>query len=176
MPLIETQQSVSDRSTYFVTQASVGLPKESSTSPTLASSAKLPLRKPSFVDHATPSANVSAFCRSVLEKLVPHEFWGVGDAQSHNRRLFMRAVDRFIRLRRFESLTLHDTCQGMKVGCTARLAPVSHHNCKFSRVIRLVTLHGLLQITSPVQECRSPTTRSVWTSSTNSCITYLTPF
>lgn len=116
VPVMTTQQSLSDISTCFDTQTSVCLPKVSSNTTMLASGLKTSCRKPSFIDHATPAADVSAFCRSVLEKLVPHEFWGVGDAQSHNRRLFMRNVDRFIRLRRFESLSLHDTCQGMKVG------------------------------------------------------------
>lgn len=68
-----------------------------------------------MMDYATPIANVSAFCRAVLSKLIPNEFWGLGEVQSHNMRVFSRNVDRFITLRRFESLSLHEVVQGMKV-------------------------------------------------------------
>ena len=68
-----------------------------------------------MMDHATPDAMVSAFCRATLANLIPHEFWGNGEHQAHNQHVFYRNVDRFIRLRRFESLSLHEVCQGMKV-------------------------------------------------------------
>jgi telomerase reverse transcriptase len=78
-------------------------------------------RKPSMMDHATPSAMVSAFCRAVLHRLVPHEFWGVQEVQTHNEAIFHRNVDRFIGLRRFESLSLHEVSQGIRVKTTTRL-------------------------------------------------------
>jgi len=80
----------------------------------------LPTRKPSLMDYATPTVNVSAFCRSVLSILIPNEFWGEGDTQIHNKGLFMKVVDRFIMLRRFETVSLHDAVQGMKVCDIAR--------------------------------------------------------
>ncbi|RKF53490.1 Telomerase reverse transcriptase [Golovinomyces cichoracearum] len=58
------------------------------------------LAKPSIMDYATPSAMVSAFCRAVLLRLIPHEFWGSGDSQSHNCRIFHRNVDQFVLRRR----------------------------------------------------------------------------
>jgi telomerase reverse transcriptase len=67
------------------------------------------------MDRATPSANVSAFCRTVLGRVVPDEFWGIGDDQTHNKQALMKNVDRFVNLRRFETLSLHDVVQGMKV-------------------------------------------------------------
>jgi telomerase reverse transcriptase len=42
---------------------------------------------------------------------VPDGFWG-GD---HNKRMIMKAVDQFVQLRKFESLTLHQVTQGLQV-------------------------------------------------------------
>jgi telomerase reverse transcriptase len=67
------------------------------------------------MDLATPSANVSAFCRAVLGRVIPDEFFGTGEDQTHNKQVLMKNVDRFIELRRFETLSLHDVMQGMKV-------------------------------------------------------------
>ena len=72
-------------------------------------------RKDTLVDLANPGANVSAFCRAVLGRVVPDEFWGIGEDQLHNRKVLLENVDRFINLRRFETLTLHDVVQRMKV-------------------------------------------------------------
>jgi len=67
------------------------------------------------MDRATPTANVSAFCRAVLGRVVPDQFWGIGDDQTHNKQVLMKNVDQFVNLRRFETLSLHDVVQGMKV-------------------------------------------------------------
>ena len=58
---------------------------------------------------------VSAFCRAVFSRLLPSEFWGVGDTKAENEKAFLRNIDRFIQLRRFESLSLHEVSQGLKV-------------------------------------------------------------
>ncbi|EKD17210.1 telomerase reverse transcriptase [Drepanopeziza brunnea f. sp. 'multigermtubi' MB_m1] len=71
--------------------------------------------KPSMMNHATPTAMVSAFCRAVLSHLIPSDFWGTGDDRVHNERLFYKNIDRFIELRRFETLSLHEVTQGLKV-------------------------------------------------------------
>lgn len=68
-----------------------------------------------MMNYATPEPMVSAFCSAVLLKLVPKEFWGTGEVQTHNEKTFLKNVDRFIGLRRFESLTLHDVSQGLQV-------------------------------------------------------------
>lgn len=68
-----------------------------------------------MMDHSSPDAMVSAFCCATLSNLVPRKFWGIGEQQKHNEHVFYRNVDRFVRLRRFESLSLHEVCQGMKV-------------------------------------------------------------
>ena len=78
-------------------------------------SSKFPARKPSMMDCSTPTAKVSAYCRAVLHELIPHEFWGTGDVQRQNKAVLHRNVDRFIELRRFETLSVHDVSQGIKV-------------------------------------------------------------
>lgn len=73
------------------------------------------LRKDSMMDHSTPTSLVSTFCRAVISHLVPNEFWGVGEIQTHNKRIIHQNIDRFVKLRRFESLSLHEVTQGLKV-------------------------------------------------------------
>lgn len=68
-----------------------------------------------FTDLATPNHQVSAFCRAVMNKVIPNDLWGEGETQTHNKHIFLRQIDRFICLRRFESLTLHEVLQDMKV-------------------------------------------------------------
>lgn len=66
---------------------------------------------------ATPSSSISAFCQAVLKKIVPNGFWGSGPTAEHNESLFLKNVDKFISLRRFEGMSLHEVTQGMKVSC-----------------------------------------------------------
>lgn len=68
-----------------------------------------------IVDVATSASHVSRFCQVVLSKIIPNEFWGTGPGQDHNKEVVLRNVDRFIRLRRFENMSLHDAFQGIKV-------------------------------------------------------------
>lgn len=113
---MSTQQTTCDGSTAFDTQIHGQVPDVNPDATAKPNSMKKSTsRKPSLMDYATPTANVSAFCRSVLSTLIPNAFWGEGDTQRHNKGLFMKSVDRFIALRRFETLSLHDVIQGMKV-------------------------------------------------------------
>ncbi|MCJ1247012.1 hypothetical protein MMC30_004223 [Trapelia coarctata] len=77
----------------------------------------------SLVDAATPSEHVSAFCRAVLCKLIPSDLWGTGSEGRENRDILLHQVDRFINLRRFENLTLHNVSQKLKIRCINWLAP-----------------------------------------------------
>ena len=70
---------------------------------------------PYFVALATPQSNVSAFSRSVLSNLIPNGFWGDGVQGLSNQQAVMHHIDQFIRLRRFESMSLHTVCQDLKV-------------------------------------------------------------
>lgn len=69
----------------------------------------------SIFNLATSHAQVSAFCRASVSHVVPRAFWGEGDTARHNENVFLRNIDRFIRLRRFESMTLHACFQHIKV-------------------------------------------------------------
>ena len=64
---------------------------------------------------ASPPSDVSAFCRAVLSNLIPNKFWGEGKQGQENKIVIMRNIDSFVRLRRFESLSLHTVSQGLKV-------------------------------------------------------------
>lgn len=75
-------------------------------------------------DLATPAPHVSAFCRAVLARLIPSEFWGSGPDQAHNRGLVFKRVDHFVRLRRFESMSLEEVTDGIKVSRSASLLKV----------------------------------------------------
>lgn len=57
----------------------------------------------------------------MVSKVVPDNFWGETLTQEHNKTCFLRHVHHFIHLRRFESMSLHEVMQGMKV----REAPAS---------------------------------------------------
>jgi len=71
--------------------------------------------KLSLTDYATPASSVSAFCRAVLQKLIPPAFFGDGSAGVLNRRIVLKHVDSLIKMRRYESLSLHEVCKGIKV-------------------------------------------------------------
>lgn len=71
--------------------------------------------KLTLTHYATPASSVSAFCRAVLLKLIPSKFFGDGPDGLFNQRLIMKHVDSFIKMRRFESLSLHEVCHGLKV-------------------------------------------------------------
>ena len=71
--------------------------------------------KAPLVSLATPQSDVSAYCQAVLSNLIPNRFWGEGIQGQENKNVVMRNVDRFVRLRRFENLSLHAVFQGLKV-------------------------------------------------------------
>ncbi|KAJ0167125.1 Telomerase reverse transcriptase [Colletotrichum tanaceti] len=72
---------------------------------------------------ATSASHVSAYCQAVLARVIPNEFWGSGDDQIHNKNLLLKKVDHFVRIRRFESMTLNELADGMRVTSLAWLAP-----------------------------------------------------
>ena len=73
-----------------------------------------------LVEHATPISDVSAFCRAVMSRIIPNEFWGHDEDGEHNKKILLSRIDQFIGLRRFESLTLHAVSQDLKVPTTLR--------------------------------------------------------
>ncbi|KAL9578805.1 MAG: hypothetical protein Q9212_005488, partial [Teloschistes hypoglaucus] len=76
-----------------------------------------------LVEYATPFSEVSAFCRATVSKVIPKDFWGQAADGCRNKDVIMGKINQFIRLRRFESLTLHAICQDLKISSMAWLAP-----------------------------------------------------
>ncbi|TAQ91363.1 hypothetical protein B7494_g281 [Chlorociboria aeruginascens] len=115
------RQAFPDESTIRTQEGSTGIKTQVSKSScssglsAVASAAVIPPKETTLTDQATPTSMVSAFCRAVLSKLIPHGFWGSGRVQVENKHVFFRNVDRFIALGRFESLTLHEVSQGLKL-------------------------------------------------------------
>ncbi|KAI8219574.1 Telomerase reverse transcriptase [Colletotrichum sp. SAR 10_77] len=98
-------------------------------------------------DLATPAPHVSAFCRAVLARLIPDAFWGSGPDQAHNRDLVFKRVDHFVGLRRFESMSLEEVTDGIKVTAMDWLAPPKLKGMKASQSDmkkRLEILHEFL--------------------------------
>lgn len=69
----------------------------------------------SLVNHATSAASVSSFCQAVLKRIVPNECFGLGAEGTMNKREILCHVDHFIRMRKFETLSLHALSQKIKV-------------------------------------------------------------
>jgi telomerase reverse transcriptase len=72
-------------------------------------------RPSAITDLATPASRVSAFCQSVMKKVVPNAIWGDGEAGEYNKRLILKHVDTFLRARKFESFTLQSFLEGLRI-------------------------------------------------------------
>lgn len=75
----------------------------------------LQFRYNSVAELACPIAHVSAFCQAALSKVIPNGFWGEGDTMVHNKKMILQKVHHFIKLRRFETMSLHEIVQDLKV-------------------------------------------------------------
>ena len=111
----ETSQNTTTSSEGLRTQKPLSPPTPNPAQPPEPTELEARPKRLHVIDHATPVAKVSAFCRSVLSRIIPDVFWGVGEDQAHNKQLFMANVDHFVKLRRFESITLHDVMHGIKI-------------------------------------------------------------
>ncbi|KAG5926155.1 hypothetical protein E4U42_003572 [Claviceps africana] len=87
----------------------------------------------SFVDLATSQSQVSSFCQAVLSRIVPNDFWGQGQTMIHNKTAVLRQVNCFVRLRRFESISLHEIIQGLRIADIAWLQPPQLQSQKTSQ-------------------------------------------
>lgn len=77
------------------------------------------------ISKATNTSQVSAFCRAVITKVFPKAFWAAGETGRHNSNILSRNIDLFVRIRRYESMSLHDVLQGMRLEHIEWLAPVN---------------------------------------------------
>ena len=74
----------------------------------------MPYMKPASLEYASSVGEVSAFVHGAVGRVIPTKFLG-GD---HNQKVLKGHIDRFIRLRKFERLSLHDVMQCLKVFST----------------------------------------------------------
>ncbi|KIH87619.1 telomerase reverse transcriptase [Sporothrix brasiliensis 5110] len=95
--------------------------------------ASKPLSPVPLVQLATPVRQVSAFCQAVFLKIVPDDFWGLGEVQVHNKAIFLKKLDLFVRLQRYEKLNFHSLLQGFKIAELPWLAPPKLKYCKLSK-------------------------------------------
>ena len=77
---------------------------------------------------ATAASQVSAFCRSVVAHVFPSQLWGVGEIGAHNKARIMYHIDRFVALRRYESMTLHEVLQDIKITDIPWLVPQDYND------------------------------------------------
>ena len=101
----------------------------------------------SFLPHSTPMDRVSAFCRAVISHLLPRDAFGSGLEGQHNRDKVMEKIDAFVRLRRFENLSLHQVSQGLRIGSISWLSLQGDSNKSMSKTDhskRLEILHEFL--------------------------------
>ena len=100
----------------------------------------VPRTKVSFTDHASSVGEVSAFVHAVIKRVIPTQFFGGFD----NQKVIMRHIDCFLRLRRFEALSLHDIFQGLKVICllVTYVSHVTDYVVKIKDFIWLIP-HGM---------------------------------
>ncbi|KAF4996024.1 hypothetical protein FGRMN_4772 [Fusarium graminum] len=87
----------------------------------------------SLVELATPPSQVSSFCQAVLSKIIPNSFWGNDHVQKHNKSTMMRSIDHFVKLRRFETMSLHEIIQDLKIADMSWLEPQNSSGQKPSK-------------------------------------------
>ncbi|KAM3414559.1 Telomerase reverse transcriptase [Cercospora zeina] len=67
------------------------------------------------LSRACKLAEVSSFCRAVVMRVFPKDLWGQGEAGKSNVKVLLSNIDHFVRLRRYETLGLHDVLQKMSL-------------------------------------------------------------
>ena len=77
----------------------------------------------STLGHATAAAQVAAFCKAVFRKVFPADFFDHLSGGGDNVASIIGSIDRFVHLRRFETLSLHDLMLSISVKDLAWLTP-----------------------------------------------------
>ncbi|GAA6042852.1 hypothetical protein JCM8097_007190 [Rhodosporidiobolus ruineniae] len=101
---------------------SIDISQASSILPTNRSfPAPRPDAKPKLTEYACSFYEVDCFVQAVVEQVIPRSFWG----STANYKLIRSHISSFIRLRRFESTSLHALLQGFSILDCAWLEPSS---------------------------------------------------
>lgn len=75
------------------------------------------------LQQATRPSQVASFCRAVIRKIFPSALFGDASVAAHNMKSLERYVDHFIRMRRHETMSLHDALQDIKLRGVPWLEP-----------------------------------------------------
>jgi telomerase reverse transcriptase len=101
----------------------------------------------SILTYATQTTNVSSYCRAVIRRILPRHSLGIGADGDHNISLLLTNIDRFVRMRRHETLSLHEVQQNLKLNCIPWLCPPGVPvNAKVSQTDRDKRLELLLEL------------------------------
>jgi telomerase reverse transcriptase len=101
----------------------------------------------SILAYATPTGNVSAFCRAVVRRVLPRNALGEGVDGEHNLQVLLGHVGRFVQMRRYESLSLHEIFQNVRINCISWLCPSTMSSkAKPSQTERKKRLEILLEL------------------------------
>ncbi|KAI9809920.1 MAG: hypothetical protein M1825_000353 [Sarcosagium campestre] len=68
-----------------------------------------------LLDQSTPSQHVAAFCKAVIGKVFPNRLWGTERGNHRNKRIVMQHVDRFIRMSRYENISIDEVLQHLEL-------------------------------------------------------------
>jgi telomerase reverse transcriptase len=80
------------------------------------------------VQNATPETSVVAFAKAVLKKLVNKSHWGEGSDGDHNFEVINQAATHMILRRKFETLSLHEIVNQLKISAIPWLIPPGCHS------------------------------------------------
>ncbi|KAG5440265.1 hypothetical protein PCANB_001835 [Pneumocystis canis] len=79
-----------------------------------------------FIRMATPYSHVSSFLKAVIKRIIPKGFYG-SDSNFDN---ILNSINTFVRMRRFESISLHSLMHSLKIKTVSWLESTS--NCRMS--------------------------------------------
>lgn len=77
----------------------------------------------SLLPYVASSDQVSAFCRAVLRRLLPADAFGAGEDGASNWSSILSHVHHFVHLRRYETVSLHELSQGLRLKAIVWLFP-----------------------------------------------------
>ena len=82
-------------------------------------------RETAFVPYATSEQSVSSFCKAALFHILPRDTFGKGEDGIHNNKMILRHIDRFVWMRKYETINMHELVQGLRLKSITWLAPKS---------------------------------------------------
>ncbi|KAK5108265.1 hypothetical protein LTR62_008649 [Meristemomyces frigidus] len=86
-------------------------------------------RRESFINShstmqcASTTAEVSSYCCAITKQVFPRDLWGDAVLGRDNERSITRKIDQFVRLRRYENMSMHDVMQGISLNDVEWLVP-----------------------------------------------------